>query len=131
MSKTFEQGKDDVAKLCQYFAVNRKSFLALGVKEAHIRQSLIDPFFEALGWDVRNASMIAPQYREVIPEDSLDIEGQQRAPDYTFRVGTLPKFYVEAKKCGVNINTDLGPAYQLRRYGFSANLALSLLTDFG
>jgi len=130
MSKTFEQGKDDVAKLCQYFAVNRQSFLAQGVKEAHIRQSLIDPFFEALGWDVRNASMIAPQYREVIPEDSLDVEGQQKAPDYTFRVGTLPKFYVEAKKCGVNINTDLAPAYQLRRYGFSANLPLSLLTDF-
>lgn len=130
MSKTFEQGKDDVAKLCQYFATNRQSFLAQGVKEAHIRQSLIDPFFEALGWDVRNTSMIAPQYREVIPEDSLDIEGQQKAPDYTFRVGTLPKFYVEAKKCGVNINTDLGPACQLRRYGFSANLALSLLTDF-
>jgi type I restriction-modification system DNA methylase subunit len=130
MSKTFDQGKDEVSKLCQYFATNRQSFLALGVKEAHIRQSLIDPFFEALGWDVRNASMIAPQYREVVPEDSLEIEGQQKAPDYTFRVGTLPKFYVEAKKCGVNINTDIAPAYQLRRYGFSANLSLSLLTDF-
>jgi len=130
MSKTFDQGKDEVSKLCQYFATNRQSFLAPGIKEAHIRQTLIDPFFEALGWDVRNTSMTAPQYREVIPEDSLDVDGQQKAPDYTFRVGTLPKFYVEAKKCGVNINTDIAPAYQLRRYGFSANLALSLLTDF-
>ncbi|OQW99966.1 MAG: hypothetical protein BWK74_00860, partial [Desulfobacteraceae bacterium A6] len=130
MSKTFDQGKDDVAKLCQYFATNRQSFLAPGVKEAHVRQSLIDPFFEALGWDVRNDSMAAPQYREVIPEDSLDVEGQQKAPDYTFRVGTLPKFYVEAKRCGVNISADPAPAYQLRRYGFSAKLALSILTDF-
>ena len=24
--------------------------------------------------------MIAPQYREVIPEDSLDVEGQQKGP---------------------------------------------------
>ena len=72
----------------------------------------------------------APQYREVIPEDSLDVEGQQKAPDYTFRVGTLPKFYAEAKRCGININADPGPAYQLRRYGFSAKLALSILTDF-
>jgi len=130
MSKTFDQGKDEVAKLCQYFAANRQSFLVAGVKEAHVRQSLIDPFFEALGWDVRNASMAAPQYREVIPEDSLDVEGQQKAPDYTFRVGTLPKFYVEAKKCGVNISADPAPAYQLRRYGFSAKLPLSILTDF-
>lgn len=130
MSKSFDQGKDEVAKLCQYFATNQQSYRAPGVKEAHVRQSLIDPFFEALGWDVRNASMTAPQYREVIPEDSVDVEGQQKAPDYTFRIGTLPKFYVEAKKCGVNINTDTGPAYQLRRYGFSAKLALSILTDF-
>ncbi|MBU1319892.1 MAG: Eco57I restriction-modification methylase domain-containing protein [candidate division Zixibacteria bacterium] len=130
MSKTFDQGKDEVGKLCKYFATNRKSFLVPGVKEAHVRQSLIDPFFEALGWDVRNESMAAPQYREVIPEDSLDVEGQQKAPDYTFRVGTLPKFYVEAKKCGININADPAPAYQLRRYGFSAKLALSILTDF-
>ena len=130
MSKTFDQSKDEVAKLCRYFANNRQSFLAPGVKEAHIRQSLIDPFFEALGWDMRNAAMAAPQYREVITEDSLDVEGQQKAPDYTFRVGTLAKFYVEAKKCGVNINVDMGPAYQLRRYGFSARLALSILTDF-
>ncbi|HUW31006.1 MAG TPA: N-6 DNA methylase, partial [Planctomycetota bacterium] len=130
MSKTFDQGKDEIAKLCDYFATNRQAFLAGGVKEAHVRQSLIDPLFEALGWDVRNAAMVAPQYREVIPEDSLDVEGQQKAPDYTFRVGPLPKFYAEAKKCGVNIGSDPAPAYQLRRYGWSAKVALSLLTDF-
>lgn len=130
MSKTFDQGKDEIAKLCQYFATNRQAFLASGVKEAHVRQSLIDPLFESLGWDVRNTAMTAPQYREVIPEDSLDVEGQQKAPDYTFRVGTLSKFYAEAKKCGVNISADPAPAYQLRRYGWSAKLALSVLTDF-
>ncbi|MCG2812248.1 MAG: N-6 DNA methylase [Candidatus Aminicenantes bacterium] len=130
MSKTFDQSKDEIARLCQYFTTNRRSFLAPGVKEAHVRQSLIDPFFEILGWDLRNAAMVAPQYREVITEDSLDIEGHQKAPDYTFRLGTLAKFYVEAKKCGINISADPAPAYQLRRYGFSAKLPLSILTDF-
>jgi len=130
MSKTFKQGQEEIVKLCHYFATNQKAFFAPGIKEAHVRQSLIDPFFEALGWDVRNTTMIAPQYREVVPEDSLEIEGHQKAPDYTFRVGTLPKFYAEAKKCGININADPGPAYQLRRYGWSAKVALSILTDF-
>jgi hypothetical protein len=60
----------------------------------------------------------------------LDVEGQQKAPDYTFRVGLLPKFYAEAKRCGVNISADPGPAYQLRRYGWSGKLELSILTDF-
>jgi adenine-specific DNA-methyltransferase len=123
MSKTFDQGKEEVAKLCKYFATNKQSFLGAGIKEAHIRQSLIDPFFEALGWDVRNTAMAAPQYREVIPEDSLDVEGHQKAPDYTFRVGNLPKFFTEAKKCDMNISTDSAPAYQLRRYGWSGKVA--------
>ncbi len=130
MSKTFEQGRDEIAAVCKYFATNTAAFIAPGVKEAHIRQNLIDPLFEALGWDVRNVARVAPQYREVIPEDSLDVEGQQRAPDYTFRVGPLPKFYAEAKKCGVNIQADPAPAYQLRRYGWSAKVAVSILTDF-
>ncbi len=130
MSKTFEQGKSEITRLCQYFATNRQSFLSPGVKEAHVRQSLIDPLFEALGWDVRNTAMIAPQYREVVPEDSLDVEGQQKAPDYTFRVGSLPKFYAEAKKCGISLSTDPAPAFQLRRYGWSGKVAVSILTDF-
>jgi hypothetical protein len=128
--KTFEQGKDEIAKLCQYFATNQRAFTAPGVKEAHVRQHLIDPFFRALGWDVGNTARVAPQYCEVIVEDSLEVEGQQKAPDYTFRVGTLPKFYTEAKKCGVNIFADPAPAFQLRRYGWSAKVAGSLLTDF-
>jgi hypothetical protein len=125
------QGKDKVARLCLYFSTNRHVFLAQGVNEARVRQLLIDPFFEALGWDVTNKALTAPQYREVIPEDSLEIEGQQKAPDYTFRVGTLPKFYAEAKKCTVNLGADPAPAFQLRRYGFSGKLALSILTNFG
>ena len=130
MSKTFEQGKNEIAKLCRYFEMNRQSFLAPGVKEAHVRQTLIDPLFEALGWDVRNSALIAPQYREVMFEDSLEIEGRQKAPDYAFRVGQTLKFFAEAKKCGVNINSDSGPAYQLRRYGWSAKTPCSILTDF-
>jgi hypothetical protein len=130
MSRTIDEGKEEVTKLCRYFATNRQAFLAPGVKEAHVRQSLIDPLFESLGWDVRNTSRTAPQYREVIPEDSLDVEGHQKAPDYTFRVGSSPKFFAEAKKCGANINSDPAPAYQLRRYGWSARVPLSVLTDF-
>jgi SAM-dependent methyltransferase len=130
MIKTFDQAKEKVVELCRHFETNRRAYHAPGIKEAHVRQSLIDPMFEALGWDVRNEARAAPQYREVIPEDSLDVEGHQKAPDYTFRVGTLPKFYAEAKKCGVNIHADPAPAYQLRRYGWSAKVPLSILTDF-
>ena len=130
MSKTFEQGKEEVVRLCEYFATNRDAFSAAGVKEAHVRVHLIDPLFRALGWDVGNTGRVAPQYAEVVMEDSLDVEGQQKAPDYAFRVGPVPKFYAEAKKYGVKIFSDPAPAYQLRRYGWSAKVAVSILTDF-
>lgn len=130
MTLTFATSQSSVTRLCAFFATNREALIAPDVKEAHVRQMLIDPLLEALGWDVRNQQQTAPQYREVIPEDTLDVEGQQRAPDYTVRVGTLPKFYVEAKRCAVDISSDPSPAYQLKRYGWSGRTQLSVLTNF-
>ncbi|MEN8220584.1 MAG: type I restriction endonuclease [Pseudomonadota bacterium] len=51
-------------------------------------------------------------------------------PDYSFRVGGVRKFFVEAKKPSINLKTDREPAYQLRRYGWNAKLSLSILTNF-
>ena len=53
-----------------------------------------------------------------------------KAPDYAFRIGGVRKFFVEAKRPGVDIKNDPDPAYQLRRYAWSAKLPLSILTDF-
>ena len=72
--------------------------------------------FDALGWDMRNAQGVAPDYREVMVEDSVEVDGQSRAPDYVFRVGRERKFFAEAKKPGVSIKTDTRPAHQLRSY---------------
>jgi len=127
---TFEQGQSQVAKLVKQFRINLAAYHSSDYKEVQARQDLIDPLFIALGWDVRNENRIAPQYREVIPEPSLDVEGQKKAPDYAFRVGQTTRFFTEAKKPGIAIKTAGGPAYQLRRYAWSAKLPLSLLTDF-
>jgi type I restriction-modification system DNA methylase subunit len=129
MGKTFDEGKEEVARLCKYFHTNQDEFHAQN--EAQTRQQLIDPLFEALGWDVRNAERHAPQYAEVVTEKSQDDEGPRKAPDYTFRVGNLPKFYVEAKRGSINIGKDSAAAFQLRRYGWNPpRLVLSLLTNF-
>jgi len=89
----------------------------------------LTPFFEALGWDVANKRGVAPQYQDVVHEATVRIRGAAHAPDYGFRVGPQLKFFVEAKKPSVDIATDSQPAYRLRRYGWSAKLALSVLTE--
>jgi hypothetical protein len=95
-----------------------------------VRHQFIDPFFAALGWDVNNAQGFAEQYKEVVHEDKVMAGGAAKAPDCSFCIGKERKFFVEAKKPAVNITHDIEPAYQLRRYAWSAKLPLSILTDF-
>ncbi|MBC8486836.1 MAG: N-6 DNA methylase, partial [Bacteroidetes bacterium] len=53
-----------------------------------------------------------------------------KAPDYCFTVYGQRKFFVDAKKPSVNIKGDIAPAYQVRRYGWSARLPIAIVTDF-
>jgi type I restriction-modification system DNA methylase subunit len=128
MAKTFEQGRDEIGALCGRF--DPGTYHALDVKEADVRPNLIDPLFEALGWDVQNREHRALRYRQVLPAEGLEIEGHQKVPDYAFRVGPSVNFYAEAKKCAVDIGTDPASAFQLRRYGWNADLGVSILTNF-
>ena len=119
-----------ILDLVQRFHDSREQYRSGRYNEAQLRREFLDPFFSALGWDMTNAQNNAPQYREVIQEDTLEIEGQAKAPDYAFGIFGVRKFFVEAKKPAVNIRYDIHPAFQLRRYAWSAHLPLSILTDF-
>jgi len=119
-----------VIELVQRFHRNLDLYKRQSYKEARVRIEFIDPFFEALGWDVRNVQGYSEQYKDVVQEESLRVGGEARAPDYCFRIGGARKFFLEAKKPSVSVKGDVGPAYQLRRYAWSAKLPLSILTDF-
>ena len=77
----------------------------------------IKAFFKALGWDIDNEQGFAETYRDVIHEDKVTVGGKLKAPDYSFRIGGVRKFFVEAKQPSVSIKNDPKPAFQLRRYG--------------
>jgi len=120
----------ELKKLVDRFEQNLEAYKSGQYKEAQVRREFVDPFFEHLGWDVQNKQGYAEAYKDVIHEDSIKIGGLTKAPDYCFRIGGARKFFLEAKKPSVDIKDDIGPAYQLRRYAWSAKLPLSLLTDF-
>ncbi|MDK1082072.1 MAG: type I restriction endonuclease, partial [Anaerolineae bacterium] len=98
--------------------------------ETELRREFLDPFFQALGWDVFNKKSKSERFKEVLHEASVEVEGKAKAADYAFRVGDKTMFFVEAKKPSVNIGENPEPAFQLRRYGWSAKLPVSILTDF-
>ena len=79
--------------------------------ESQVRRDFIDPFFEALGWDMQNKQGFSQTYRHVIHEDSLAVEGSTKAPDYCFQLGGKRMFFVEAKKPAVDLKESVHPAY--------------------
>jgi len=120
----------EVIDLIERFKHNREAYLSSEYNEAQVRLELINPFFKALGWDMYNEASYAEAYKDVVHEDAIKIGGATKAPDYAFRIGGVRKFFVEAKRPGVDIKNNPDPAYQLRRYAWSAKLPLSILTDF-
>ncbi len=119
-----------VLELVERFDRNLEPYKQGKYNETQVRLEFINPFFEELGWDVANKQGYAEAYKEVVHEDAVKVGGATKAPDYSFRVGGVRKFFLEAKKPSVDIRGDTHPAYQLRRYAWSAKLPLSILTDF-
>lgn len=122
--------RERVAALVERFRSQEEAYRMPTYNETQVRREFLDEFFEALGWDVSNREGRPEGFKDVIHEDRLRIEGSVKAPDYCFTLGGERKFFVEAKKPSVNIREDQAPAYQLRRYAWSANLPLGVLTDF-
>jgi type I restriction-modification system DNA methylase subunit len=121
---------DIITRLVDHFDSNRDQLVSPSYNETQIRREFIDPFFKALGWDIDNRQGAAEAYKDVVHEDAIKIGFATKAPDYSFRIGGTRKFFVEAKKPAINVKDDVAPAFQLRRYAWSAKLPLSILTDF-
>jgi hypothetical protein len=98
--------------------------------ETEVRTEFIDPIFACLGWDMNNAAGIANSMKDVVREESQPTETTAKRPDYTFRIAAIRKFFVEAKKPAVDIRTHKESAFQVRSYGWTAGLPISVLTNF-
>ncbi len=120
----------EILELVRRFEQNAEDYKSARYNEAQLRQEFVNPFFKCLGWDIDNTRGASEKYKDVIHEAAIKIGGATKAPDYCFRFGGNPIFFLEAKKPAVNIKDDPAPAYQLRRYAWTAKLPLSVLTDF-
>src|SRR5438105_2283718 len=124
------QCPDLIKRLIEHFERQADQVRSAEYNETQLRIDFVNPMFRELGWDMDNRQGYAEQYREVVHEDRVRLAGANEAPDYSFRIGGVRKFFLETKKPHVNIKQNWEPAYQIRRYGWSAKLAVSLLTNF-
>ena len=159
MASSREAGREAVAALCASFGDDLSYYKSANFDETSNRQRFIDPFFAALGWDVADEEKRGPhadvlleyslrarseaQGQAVLLEEEQEdqrvadaLSAQKdpgyvgvRRPDYSFRIGGRRRFFVEAKRPSVEINSPR-PIYQVKSYGWNARTPIALLTDF-
>jgi methylase of polypeptide subunit release factors len=68
----------------------------------------------------------------VVEEATVEVgeEKLSKRPDYELRLARQRKLFVEAKKPSVRVDRSRESAFQTRRYGYSASLPISILTNF-
>jgi len=124
---------DEMSALVSLFVTNRDFYTSTEFKEATLRTEFLNPLLEILGWDVGNRKAQSPLEREVKEELSMKVDGVSRAPDYGFLIGAQRKWFLEAKKPNVKLESGSSAAdaaFQLKRYSWSAGLSLGVLTNF-
>lgn len=121
-----------IKQLIDKYTADRDFYLTNKYNETLLRSDFLDPFFELLGWDIKNNAGKPTNEREVILEEALKSNASEHSkkPDYTFRLFSERKFFLEAKKPCVSIESNNDTAKQVRRYGFTAKLKISVLSNF-
>lgn len=116
---------DAIYQLIEKFEAEKEKYESGEHKEAQVRQSLIDPLFEALGWDMTDPKQVRQEF-------SLEDKGHNVFPDYSFHIHdrTDPIFYMEAKGVYVDIENNEKTAQQVRRYSSTSKHDIAILTDF-
>jgi type I restriction-modification system DNA methylase subunit len=124
--------KAKVGELVRSYQRHEAEYLRPIYNETQARTDFITPLLLAFGWDVHNARGQSLSLREVIEEATVEVGEEQlsKRPDYELRLARQRKLFVEAKKPSVHIDRNREAAFQTRRYGYSASLPISILTNF-
>ena len=119
--------KQDIQSLVRKFEQDKNHYLAKGYPEAQVRIDFLNPFFDALGWDIENRAHKPPHERDVIVEVSPETTLR---PDYNFRINGNTKFFIEAKAPWVPLD-DVNHIMQAKTYAWSTKeVSFVILTDF-
>ena len=69
-----EHGRLVIEELVQKFKVNLNDYKDISYNETKLRTDFINPFLEALGWDVYNRKGQKQHLRKVVEEDTVEVD---------------------------------------------------------
>src|SRR6266536_1828254 len=130
-----EQGHEIAQKLVRAFAKDIRALKSPAMSEQELRREYIDPFFEALGWDVNNRAHLPAWQKGVLVEPSLGSEEEgkltTKKADYLFRSGGFSRFDVEPKRAEEDIRHSPKSIFQTKKYAWnSGQIPFAILTNF-
>jgi len=115
-----------IKSLVLKFEANKYHYLSKNYLEEEVKIDFINPFFEALGWDIRNTKGLSPYERDVVVEKGETLG----RPDYNFRIDGQTKFFIEAKAPHEPLH-KINHVLQAKSYAWNTkNVFIVLLTDF-
>lgn len=145
-----EEGLAHIADLVERFAANEQHYVSGEFDETSTREQFVNGLFDALGWDVLDAEGRGPNrdvifhprllddaaiageeaWDEDLSEDELaEREPIARIPDYAFRYDGSTRFFVEAKRAGVSLDSR-ARVFQVKSYSWSHQVRIGVLTNF-
>ena len=128
METAIEHFRGEIRGLVEKFECGKYFYLSKQYHylEAQARHDFIDPFFEALGWNLGMEEGLSPFEREVLLEKG-ETKGR---PDYNFRIEGVSKFYVEAKAPSEPLDKT-AHIMQAKSYAWNTkDVFIVVLTDF-
>lgn len=135
IAQTKDEALTRLKALVATFQSGKATFTRPAYSEAQLRIDFINPLLKTFGWDVENEAGVSQVFRSVIQEENLDVEDNEgeirkKKPDYTLKIRGQRILFIEAKKSSIDIENSSEAAFQTRRYGWSAGLGVSFLTNF-
>ena len=131
VEKTKEQCRSELETLVRNYDRVLRHRSKDRVSEETVR-SWINDFLGVFGWDVRNVSQVWQE--AVLDERSrrrlADIDSTHKRPDYTLLNGTQIKTFLDAKSLSVDVFSDRATAFQIRSYGWSAQVPCAFVSNF-
>jgi len=118
----FMAAPDSVKKLVEEFERLKGGPPLDSFDEAQLCTSYVEPFWEALGWNVRDP-------REVVKEKRVHLRASTKHADYCFQLKGKPQFILEAKDYRKRLD-DADFIFQTKRYGYNLPVDFGVLTNF-
>ncbi|MFA5780269.1 MAG: N-6 DNA methylase [Elusimicrobiota bacterium] len=113
-----EKAKKEITRLIEKYEVEKSAGKISHYTEEETKKGFIDPLFESLGWDTQNRDEVGLE---------TNISGGR--VDYSFKLGGIVKFFVEAKPLKADLNN---PEFskQAINYSWHKGVVWAILTDF-